>query len=85
MSTYNATVYRIDPATGEELGCFVAEVDQDGKMLRSNAVQCTGLEGTHRYDAYLRGSGHAFRIVKDGCRGYRRRLLGQAVPPAYRR
>jgi hypothetical protein len=48
MSAYNATVYRIDPATGEERGVFVAEVDAEGRMLRSNWLQCTGLEGTAR-------------------------------------
>ena len=82
---YNATVIRLDPQTGVELGCFVAEVDDSGRMLRSNAVQCTGLEGSPWYDAYLRRSGHAFRVVKDGCRAYRDRLAGLSLPSAYRR
>src|SRR5262245_25156016 len=84
VSCYNATVYRTDPATGEELGVFAAEVDAAGRMLRSNWLQCTGLEGTPRYDAYLRRSGHVFRVDRDGAAGYRRRLLGLALPPAYR-
>ncbi len=85
MSRYNATVYRLDAQTGEVLGVFVAEVDAQGRMLRSNWVQCTGLEGTPRYDAYLRGTGNAFRIEQDGCAGYRARLLGLDLPPPYRR
>jgi hypothetical protein len=85
MSTYNATVYRTDPATGEELGVFLAEVDTEGRMLRSNAVQFTGLEGTARYDQVIRRSGHAFRVDRDGGAGYRRRLHGLGLPPAYRR
>jgi hypothetical protein len=85
MSKYNATVYCIDPRTGQEIGVFVAEVNDEGRMLRSNAVQFTGLEGTPRYDTYLRRTGHQFRIVRDDCRGYRRRLLGLDLPPNYRR
>jgi hypothetical protein len=63
---------------------FLAQVDAEGRMLRSNAVQFTGLEGTPRYDRYLRRSGHAFRVERDGGAGYRRRLHGLALPPAYR-
>lgn len=85
MSVYNATVHRTDPSTGQEIGVFLAEVDAEGRMLRSNAVQFTGLEGTPAYDAYLRRTGHAFRVVRDGGEGYRRRLLGLDLPPAYRR
>ncbi len=83
MSQYNATVIRRDPQTGEELGVFVAEVDAEGRMLRSNAVQFTGLEGTPRYDEYIRRCGHRFEVIKDGCAGYRQRLLGLALPPGY--
>jgi len=78
VGNYNATVTRIDPLTGQELGVFVAEVDEQGRMLRSNAVQFTGPEGRPEYDAYLRRSGHQFRIAKDDCDGYRQRLLGLA-------
>jgi hypothetical protein len=85
VSNYNATVYRIDPQTGEELGVFVAEVDGQGRMLRSNWVQSTGLEGTPRYGEYLRSCGHEFRVVRDGTAGYRAKLLGLALPPAYKR
>jgi len=73
---YNATVYHTDAKTGQEIGVFVAEVDDEGRMLRSNWIQCTGLEGTPRYDAYLRRTGYQFRIERDGCRGFRNRLLG---------
>jgi hypothetical protein len=84
MGQYNATVYRLDPETGEVVGVFVAEVDDEGRMLRSNWVQCTGLEGTPAYDAYLRRCGSRFEVVRDGCAGYRRRLLGLDLPPPYR-
>ena len=83
MNAYNATVYRLDALTGQELGVFVAEVDEQGRMLRSNWLQCTGLEGSPRYDAYLRRTGDVFRIVRDGCQGYRARLLGLDLPAAY--
>jgi hypothetical protein len=83
VSKYNATVYRLDPQTNEVLSVFVAEVDEQGLMLRSNYLQCTGPEGTPRYDSYLRRSGHTFRIERDGCEGYRRRLAGLALPPGY--
>jgi hypothetical protein len=82
---YNATVYRIDPQTGGELGVFLAEVNEEGGMLRSNSVQFTGLEGTPRYHDYLLRGGHTFRIERDGGRGYRERLAGLGLPPAYRR
>jgi hypothetical protein len=85
MSRYNATVTRLDPLTGEELGIFLAEVDGQGRMLRSNSVQFTGLEGSPRYDAYLRSTGHQFRVERDGGAGYRGRLAGLNLPPAYRR
>jgi hypothetical protein len=84
MSTYNATVCHLD-AGGREIGVFLAEVDAAGRMLRSNWLQCTGLEGTPRYDAYLRRSGHQFRVVRDGGQGYRDRLRGLCLPPGYRR
>ncbi len=83
MSRYNATVYRLDPVTGQETGCFIAELDEQGRMLRSNAAQFTGLEGTARYDAYLRGTGDKFRVVRDDGEGYRRRLAGLHLPPPY--
>ncbi len=83
MSTYNASVFRVDPATGQELGVFLAEVDAEGRMVRSNSVQFTGLEGKAAYDSYLRRCGHEFRVERDGGEAYRRRLLGLALPPAY--
>ena len=65
----------------------MAEVDGEGRMLRSNWLQGTGLEGTPGYDAHLRARcpGHAFRIERDGCRGYRDRLASLLLPPASRR
>jgi hypothetical protein len=83
MISYNATVYRLDEQ-GNEVGVFVAEVDREGRMLRSNWLQFTGLEGTPRYDAYLRRNGEQFRVERDDCAGYRRRLAGLMLPPAFR-
>jgi hypothetical protein len=83
MSRYNATVRRLDPQTGAELGVFLAEVDEQDRMLRSNAVQFTGLEGSVRYDQYIRRCGDRFEVTRDGGDDYRRRLLGLALPPAY--
>jgi hypothetical protein len=83
--SYNATVYRYDRNTGEEIGIFVAEVNDAGQMLRSSAVQFTGLEGSPRYDAYLRRTGDRFRIVRDGCQGFRDRLHRLNLPPRYQR
>lgn len=83
--SYNATVYRYTPE-GAHVSTFVAEVDGEGMMLRSNSVQCTGLEGTPAYDAYVRAgafSGYALQIVRDGAQGYRKVLTGMALPPAY--
>lgn len=86
MATYNATVYRVD-AQGREVSAFTAEVTPAGVMLRSNAVQCTGLEGTEAYDAYVRSNafdGYTLRIEQDGCAGYRNRLRGLMLPATYR-
>jgi hypothetical protein len=83
----NATVYRIDAATGEEVGMFVAEVDSEGRMLRASGLQNTGREGTPVYDDYIRRTnpGFEFRVVRDGCRGFIDHLARLALPPAYRR
>lgn len=83
--TYNATVYRY--RSGEHYSTFVAEATADGVLLRSNAVQCTGHEGSEAYDAYVRRNafaGDALRVVLDGGDGYRKVLRGLALPPAYR-
>jgi len=77
--TYNATVYRSD-ADGRHVSTFTAEATPDGILLRSNAVQCTGLEGDERYDAYVRRvafAGHSLRVELDGCAGYKRQLFGR--------
>jgi hypothetical protein len=77
--SYNATVYRSD-ADGNHVSTFAAEVTPAGVLLRSNAVQCTGLEGDERYDAYVRRvafGGHTLRVETDGCAGYKRQLSGR--------
>ena len=42
MSSNNATLYRLNEQ-GNEIGVFVAEVDGEGRLLRSNWLQFTGL------------------------------------------
>ena len=69
----------------ERLGVFLAEVDEEARMLRSNSVQFTGLEGTPRYHNYMLRSGHKFRVERDGGKGYRDRLAGMGLPLAYLR
>jgi len=76
---YNATVYDLDNG-----GVFVAEVDDEGFILRSNWIQCTGLEGTREYDAYIRSVAPNLRVVRDNCESYRQRLASLMLPPAYR-
>src|SRR5262249_25286194 len=75
------SAYRLDARPGALPGVFAAEVDALGRMLRSTWLRWTGLEGTPRYDAYLRRTGDTFRVVRDGGEGYRRRLLGLACRP----
>ena len=80
--SYNATVYRYYADSGEHASTFVAEATPAGVMLRSNAVQFTGLEGTEQYDAYFRGQNagrYVFRVVLDGTQGYRDFLRGFAL------
>lgn len=82
--TYNATVWRM--AGDRVVSVSVAEVDAAGTMIRGNAAQCTGYEGTPAYDAYVRSGvfdGNELRIVRDDCAGYRGYLRGLALPPAY--
>jgi hypothetical protein len=84
MSSNNATLYRLNEQ-GNEIGVFVAEVDGEGRLLRSNWLQFTGLEGTPRYDGYLRRAEGRLHVERDGGAGCRRRLAGLMLPPAYRR
>ena len=84
--TYNATVYRYD-AEGNEVSVFAADATWDGVMLRSNAVQCTGLEGTEAYDAYVRRyafEGYTLMVTQDDGEGYRRRISRLGIPATYR-
>lgn len=73
---YNATIFEIrDPHKNGELqlwSTFVAEVDSKDRMLRSNAIQCTGLEGSPEYDKYIRARlpESTFEIIHDNCEGY---------------
>lgn len=55
---YNATVVALVPGTGGKISSvFVAHVDKEGYVLRSNAVQCTGKEDTRAYHEHLLLSG----------------------------
>lgn len=68
---YNASVFC--KVNGKLSGVFCAEVNECGKMLRSNFAQCTGYEGSEVYDAYLRlrFPNEEYMIVLDNCQGYR--------------
>jgi hypothetical protein len=82
-SRYNATVHQsID---GKAIGTFLAEVNAEGKMLRSNWIQFTKYDGTDIYDMYIRMSHEKseFTIVLDGGQGYKNRLMGLMLPPEY--
>ncbi|HZU01575.1 MAG TPA: hypothetical protein VFA10_18040 [Ktedonobacteraceae bacterium] len=82
-SKYNATVYQSE--NGIVSGTFLAEVNDEGKMLRSNWIQFTKYDGTDVYDLYLRMrfEKSEFTIVRDGGQGYKNKLMGLALPPAY--
>lgn len=84
---YNATVYDRRPDGRYDI--FVAEVAEiDGQlvMLRSNAAQCTGFEGSPTYDAHMRRCmpEARFEIVLDNCAGYKARLAGLGISPHYK-
>jgi hypothetical protein len=64
MGKYNATVRRLDARTGHELGVFRAEIDDEGRMLRSTWLKCTGFEGTPAYHELLLRSGDRFDVER---------------------
>jgi hypothetical protein len=68
---YNASVFC--KVNGKLSGVFCAEVNEHGKMLRSNFAQCTGYEGTEAYDTYLRlrFPNEEYVILLDNCQGYK--------------
>jgi hypothetical protein len=83
---YNATVYRSDH-DGNLISVFAAEATDDGAMLRSSAVQCTGYEGGRQYDSYVRSvafAGCQLRVELDGAAGYRQQISRLAMPATYR-
>jgi hypothetical protein len=49
---YNATVFEV--SNNQIISAFVAEVNDNFKILRSNWISCTGYDGTEAYDMYLR-------------------------------
>lgn len=80
---YNATVYHIYPSNIRSTATAkVKELNGRLQILRSNMVQCTGLEdkltsnGDAAYHAYLERThpGHKFEIELDNCQGYRQAL-----------
>jgi hypothetical protein len=78
---YNATAYKLD---GEKIYSVQAVEVVNGKVVRA-AGYWTHTIGTEAYDADWRGTlmGRAVRIELDGAAGYRNRLRGLALPPAY--
>ena len=60
---YNSTVWT------KQGSVFVAELC-NGYIIRSNALQYTGLEGTQEYDTYIRSQKEIAKIEKDDCKGY---------------
>ena len=80
---YNSTAHCLD-TDGNVLSTCVVELDDEGRVLRSNAVQCTGLEGTPAYQdrfdencARLRG--FASVLFVPGTAGYREQIGPDAV------
>lgn len=74
---YNSTIFTIHPDGTTRSAC-VGEVDGDGRILRSNAVQFTGAEGTPAYEDRFRRmlpEGVTF-TVESGTAGYRDFLGG---------
>jgi len=82
QSKYNATVYQV--RNGKVVSAFMAQVNEEGKLLRSNWLQCTGLEGTPAYDERIRSLvAESLSIVHDNGEGYKNCLRGLMLPPSY--
>ncbi len=71
---YNATVHEVvvDESGGMLLaGTFVAEVDAEGRMTRSNRLGNAVPEGPEYHARLVRANPRSrFEVVPDDCRGY---------------
>lgn len=83
-SRYNASV--IEWKDGKLYGIFVAAINAEGKMLRSNSIQCSGYEESPEYDAMIRRRfpDLTFEIRRDNCAAYKAAISGLDLPPAYK-
>jgi hypothetical protein len=82
---YNGTAYKRN-ADGKVVSVQAVELDADGKVIRA-AGYWTYSVGTPAYDAEWRASQFSMvatiEIARDGAAGYRQRLAGLGLPPAY--
>jgi hypothetical protein len=80
-----ATAYKLN-AEGDVVSVQAVELDDDGKVIRAGGYW-THTIGTAAYDADWRRSQMSMvaeiRIDRDGGEGYRNRLAGLMLPPAY--
>jgi len=67
---YNATLYQIDPKTKETIGIYLAEVNTEGRIVRSTWMEKTRLEGSSEYETILRTTGCYFHAAQDGGRAF---------------
>lgn len=83
--SYNATAYKMN-AEGKVASVEAVEVDDDGVVVRACGLW-SHLSGTTAFDAAWRSGFFSFvtdvRIVRDGAEGYRNRIRGLSLPPAY--
>lgn len=83
--TYNATAYKLD-TNGEVVSVQAVEVDSDGLVIRAGGYWSHKI-GTAAYDADWRRSQFSnvaeIRVELDGAAGYKAKLRGLALPPAY--
>jgi hypothetical protein len=83
---YNATAYSYD-VDGKLVSTQAVEVDSDGFVIRAGGYW-THTIGTAAYDADWRGSKFSnvdhIEVEVDGGAGFRAKLAGLALPPAYR-
>jgi len=83
---YNDTIRQVK-SDGTVYSTFIGYVE-DGKILRASAVQCTGYEGTDKYDYYIRNlaanQGCSLEIILDGGQCFKKMLSELNLPPAYK-
>jgi hypothetical protein len=81
---YNATAYKLE---GDKVASVEAVEVVDGTVVRACGHQIPGLSGTPAFEAAWRRGFFSWvtgvEVVLDGATGYRNRLAGLALPPAY--